>query len=175
MSVSYPPVPMALELFECTRLSARISRPACKANRARGVFACAECKGLGVAVNFDTGVVDMSSKCKHVGCEKTSQKGKNGLCVAHFKEFMSPIESPVKVNAKKSMLLSECLSEQFSEIKAVNSVFVPFGTDAVIIQALLEAWFEKEAEWLVDLSGLKPGMSICYAAKMIKSLQALGY
>lgn len=52
---------------------------------------------------------------------------------------------------------------------------VPFGTDLVIVQALREAWAAKEAEWLAELSGLKPGKAVCFAAQMVKAVEGLGY
>jgi hypothetical protein len=52
---------------------------------------------------------------------------------------------------------------------------VPFGIDRVIYMAISEAMEIKKAEWLVELSGLKPGKAVCFAASMVRAVESLGY
>lgn len=52
---------------------------------------------------------------------------------------------------------------------------VPVDADPVILLALREAWQAKEAEWLVELSGLKAGSAVCRAAAMVQAVEGLGY
>lgn len=64
-----------LELFECDRLSAKISQAACDSNKKRGVYACETCFGLGVSAKIDTEEISMGTKgtpCNEPGCKTQS-------------------------------------------------------------------------------------------------------
>ena len=82
-----------IELFECERLSARISKAQCEKNRTRvtnqaldifSVTACVGCSGLGAAVIFNPEGDKMATLCSVLGCEKLAQSNRNGMCKAHF-------------------------------------------------------------------------------------------
>lgn len=63
----------------------------------------------------------------------------------------------------------------FGKVVSGDGEPVPLGVDPVILLALREAWAAKEAAWLVELSGLKPGKAVCRAAGMVKAVEGLGY
>lgn len=84
-----------IELFECARLSARISKAQCQTNRLRvdnskidvlAISACKGCPGLGAAVNIVPEVVSMAkNSCSVEGCVRQAQHGMGGMCKSHFK------------------------------------------------------------------------------------------
>lgn len=84
-----------IELFECVRLSARISKAQCQVNRFRvgnnridvlAISACKGCPGLGAPVNIVPEVVSMPrSRCVVHGCVRQAQHGTGGMCKSHFK------------------------------------------------------------------------------------------
>jgi len=63
----------------------------------------------------------------------------------------------------------------FGKVGNAESDKVSFGTDPVVVLALREAWAVKEAAWLVELSGLKPGQTLVRASAMVQALEGLGY
>ena len=98
-----------IELFECVRLSARISKAQCQVNRFRvdnsridvlAISACKGCPGLGAAVNIVPEVVSMAkNKCSVAGCVRQAQHGMGGMCKSHFK-------GTVARNVKRSAVVS---------------------------------------------------------------------
>ena len=84
-----------IDLFECERLSARISKAQCQVNRFRvdnsridvlAISACKGCPGLGASVNIVPEVVSMPrSRCVVHGCVRQAQHGTGGMCKSHFK------------------------------------------------------------------------------------------
>lgn len=84
-----------------------------------------------------------------------------------------PFAPGLNVHYKQAADLDAALMEGL----VVNAAgeHVPFGVDPVILLALREAWATKEAQWLSELSGLKPGKAICYTADMVAAVEDLGY
>jgi hypothetical protein len=182
-----------MRLFECVRLSAKISRQSCKSNKQRGVFACEGCPGLGAATDIDMEVMEMAQAiCKVTGCKKLSQHNTDGMCKAHFNganprkvEALKPWALPVV--PVEVVPLNEIADEpgrqqqitpavdSFGTVINAEGDQVPFGTDAVVVLALREAWQRKEIDWLAELSGLKPGATISRACQMVSAVEALGY
>lgn len=73
-----------IELFECARLSARITQTACETNRKTGrIYNCTGCPGLGAGTTIDPEEI-MASTCKVDGCTKLAQHNKDGMCSTHF-------------------------------------------------------------------------------------------
>ncbi len=187
----------AQPLFRCYRLNAAITRAACEKNKnGRSIFACDGCSGLGAMVDIKVEVTDMSSKCKVKGCVKTSQKGKNGMCIGHFKDYQvagTKLRAPVSVVAKVTEHKekptnitpekTECLAMLDTMLDDFTVTDTPkptlpdevIGTDLVIMLALQEAWAAKQARWLSELFGLKPGQTIMRTVRMIDALDGLGY
>lgn len=177
-----------IELFECVPLSARISRIQCKINRTRqndhktgmfAVIACKGCKGLGSSTIIDLEEVVVAKQCKVDGCNKLSQYNTDGMCKAHFsksKKGAAMVAVPAEVIDEsdwQQQIIPEMAS--FGTVTNAEGDQVSFGTDPVVVLALREAWAEKEREWLVELSGLKPGATIMRAVDMVDALQSLVY
>jgi hypothetical protein len=118
----------------------------------------------------NAGVADMAVKfCTVAGCKKMAQWGKDGMCTAHHSAakaaaFVAAVDEPVAVAAEPEP----------HEVTPVEYAAV-FGVDPLIVAALNDAWQAKEAEWLVELAGIKPGLAIRYAAGMVKAVEGLGY
>lgn len=78
-------------LYECERLSARISQAQCERNRSRvdnfandvlAVNSCRGCSGLGAAVKIDVEGLSMTAKkCSVQGCTRQAQI--SGKCKSH--------------------------------------------------------------------------------------------
>ena len=65
--------------------------------------------------------------------------------------------------------------DQFGLVTNGDGDHVQFGTDVIVVLALREAWARKEADWLTELSGLKPGATISRAVQMVNAVEGLGY
>lgn len=121
------------------------------------------------------------------------KSGKALVVEAHVENLPPAGVSPL---AEARTLLDACLQDwtddtpsNFANIVAANvsgpGIFgmvandaaapASFDTDPVILLALREAWAAKEADWLTELSGLKPGKAVCFAAKMVEAVEGLGY
>lgn len=125
--------------------------------------------------------VDMAVKfCSVPGCKKMAQHGCGGMCKAHYSAAQREAGAVAETGHAYALESGESADDLVCHVpsgKVANGVgeSVPFGVDPVILLALREAWAAKEAGWLVELSGLKPGQAVCYAASMVKALEGLGY
>lgn len=130
--------------------------------------------------NKGSGVVDMGTKgkvCDVTGCSSPDWKG--GKCWKHHPENVAKREAK---EAEKAAAVPPPVAEPVVDLPAgfgmvVNGAGDPvqFGVDPVILMALREALQAKEAGWLVELSGMKPGKAVCSAASMVKAIEGLGY
>ena len=69
--------------------------------------------------------------------------------------------------------LKPTVSENFGKVKNADGQMASFGVDALIFQALTEVLEAKKAEWIADLSGLKPAKALCLTASKIEALEML--
>lgn len=135
---------MSIELFECERLRARITRRQCEVNKVgqspagkkpaiAAMFACVGCPGLG-HISQKVEVAEMGthrSVCKETGCTKYQVKG--GFCWNHAKSnginpseakkpriVVAPVagaKAPVVDESKQSIPVAD------KKITAANAVF----------------------------------------------------
>jgi hypothetical protein len=125
-----------------------------------------------LALKLRSGVVPVSAK---------KPAPKNPVATDHEPDYFGsgvlPTGPVVKASAEYTDLNTDVVSVSASFGKVTNAVGdkAAFGVDPVIVMALRDAWAEVEQSWLIDLSGVKPGTAICYAAKMLDALKGLGY
>jgi hypothetical protein len=187
------------KLFRCDRLDASISAPTCSTNRRSGnIFACTGCPGLGAVVDIKVvEVVPMGKRvCSVFNCTKTVHA--HGMCWAHERSELGinpatglklpapawaepfvatvPETAPVEVidesDWKQQVMI---VADDFGKVTNGDGDLVEFGTDAVVVLALREAWQAKERDWLVELSGMKPGATIARAVQMVSAVEGLRY
>ena len=193
-----------IDLFECERLNARISAATCEANRKRTghqqIWACQGCPGLGQKID-DNEVSAMAQRCSVAKCEKLAQHGCDGMCKSHYRKHLQAIQTdPVVSSSEVKQAASghyghedgcdcavcedvnhwsprtQVVSVPASSGESVNveGPGVSFRVDALVLQAIREAWAETEARLLPQLSGLKPSVALVRAAKVVEQLEGIG-
>ncbi len=110
-----------MTLFTCAPLSARLTPQSCKANKARGVWACEKCSGLAEAFKIIEEDV-MGSRCNIKGCEKWSVIG--GYCTTHA--------DPVALAGKNARYRIKRTSSIAPEGEAVNPEVYPEQKEHII-------------------------------------------
>lgn len=128
--------------------------------------------------------------CNESGCE--TPRWKNGKCWFHHPTHVA---ARAKKAGKAPLSVKPVVAVKAPAVKTVagindkvealpgNSILVvnrdgnsvPFGVDKVIWMALEEAFQAKKHDWMVELSGMKPGRAICLASQMIRATESLGY
>lgn len=118
-------------LYECERLSARISQEQCQKNRKRvdnfandvlAVNSCRGCSGLGAPVKIDVEGLSMAAKvCSVEGCVKRAQKA--GKCKAHLngttpRRTRNPFVMPVPKSDPVTVIVAPAVSSH--ELHIVN-------------------------------------------------------
>jgi hypothetical protein len=95
------------------------------------------------------------------------------------------VEMAVPVQVEEIVLCDECgndpclcvvecvdsIPATFGKVVNGDGERVPFGVDEVIWFALEDALNAKKREWMVELSGLKPGRAICRTAEILKIVE----
>ena len=114
--------------------------------------------------------IDQSRLCKFPGCQKYISK--KGLCLKHYNEAQVALEVAVEPAIEPVVAV---LPANLGKVENVVGDLVPFGVDPVILLALRDSYNELERGWLQELSGLKPAVAICYAARMVEAVKGLGY
>jgi hypothetical protein len=141
--------------------------------------------------------------CAEKGCDKWAQV--EGKCKAHahgtkprparsIKAVSAP--APIEVKTDVKMVIEHVEKAAAVQVKEVIDiceecsqwpcvcVFQPSADfialvepkpESIVLQALRDAYAAKEAEWLADLDGLKPGQTLCRAVRMVSAIESLGY
>ena len=166
-----------IDLFECERLNARISAATCEANRNRTghqqIWACQGCPGLGQKIDHNE-VSAMAQRCSIAKCEKLAQHGCEGMCKAHYREYVEAMKAEQDAIANDTLAQADAQPQSFAKVTNSDGASVSFGVDGLVLQAVREAWAEAEARLLPQLSGLKPSVALVRAARIVEQLDRIG-
>lgn len=112
-------------------------------------------------------------RCSVANCDRQAQHGTDGMCKRHHTMALNEAGLSADQPVQSGVVAVEALPEPFG--KAINGedAAVSFGVDAVILLALDEAFAAKKHDWLVELSGLKPGKAVMTAASMVQAIEGL--
>jgi hypothetical protein len=123
-------------------------------------------------------------ECPHCQCALSSAEVEGVECPACGKLLHSHVDKAGDVFTPPGEVIDESgwaqpvlvtVPESFGLVVNAEGKQAASGTDPVVVLALREAWHAKEAEWLADLSGLKPGQTIAWAVSMVAAVEGLGY
>lgn len=114
-------------------------------------------------------------RCSVAKCTRQAQHGTDGMCKRHHTMALNEAGLSAEQHVQSGVVAVEALPESFGLVTNNMNQQVPFGVDEVIYLALEEAFAAKKHDWLVDLSGLKPGKAIMYAANMVRAIEGLDY
>lgn len=178
-----------MDLFECERLNARITKATCERNRKRGgtggygrgaekIFACDGCPGLRAKAKDKAMAV---AKCTVKGCNKASQHNCEGMCKAHYREHVAAVKEAlptgpvIKEPAHYPDLDADAaeVKESFGKVTNADGDQASFGVDPLVHMALRDAWYEVERKALEALSGLAPASALIRAANLVQQIQRL--
>ena len=172
-----------IELFECARMHARISKAACKNNRALDMVSCFGCKGLGAATIINLEGKSMGgSVCNYKGCNKAQVV--KGFCTGHARQegFGQLVEDKYKERnaAYRSTRNNQTLQSQSLPAVAEKTsapVVTTIELNILDLANELDLLFAaKRNEWLEDLQG---ATSIRSRARlflgMADALEGMGY
>lgn len=172
-----------IELFECSRLNARITQATCDRNRLRGssggfkahekIMACEGCPGVGGVpqVVTEETVATYKAICKEPGCSKCQVAG--GYCTEHADIHCPEKMAAKRVSARKtkkptryiaprptklaapSAPVVDPLPENFGKVMNVAGDLAAFGDlDPLLLEFVERMLICVKGRLLVDVSGL---------------------